>query len=155
MAITNVSEYAHLSQADLDALAVALEAIRRDIEDSRGEKDRTYIQRTIAFQRCLDVAARLVIVETQSAGPAALARYQDTLRDLVPALRRGRSFRRDGETLPRSLETSVLGGVTWVLHERLVASRLEPSAELHAELFKILAGPYLGEAQTKRVLASL
>ncbi|MGA7530673.1 MAG: hypothetical protein WBW27_02150 [Pseudolabrys sp.] len=37
-----------------------MEAIRRDIEDSRGEK-KGYIQRAIAFQRCLDVAARLVI----------------------------------------------------------------------------------------------
>ncbi len=61
MAIADVAEYAHLSDADLEALAVALEAIRRDIEDSRGEKDRAYIQRTIAFQRFLEAAARLVI----------------------------------------------------------------------------------------------
>lgn len=66
MAITNVAEYAHLSDADRDALAVAVEEIRRDIEDSRGAKDRTYIQRTIAFQRCLDVAARLVIAGSRS-----------------------------------------------------------------------------------------
>lgn len=102
-----------------------------------------------------NLAARLVIVETQSAGAAALAHYQQTLRGLVPALRRGRGFGPAGQSLPQSLETSVLGGITWVLHERLVASRFEPSVELHAELFKILAGPYLGEAQTKRVLASL
>ena len=43
-----------------------MEAIRRDIEDSRGAKDRAYIQRTIAFQRCLDVAARLVIAGSRS-----------------------------------------------------------------------------------------
>src|SRR4051794_35340005 len=61
MAITDVAEYAHLSQADLEALASELEAIRRDIEASRGEKDRAYIRRTIAFQRFLDLAARLVI----------------------------------------------------------------------------------------------
>ncbi len=66
MAIANVAECAHLSAPDLDALAVALEAIRRDIEGSRGEKDRAYIQRTIAFQRCLDVTARLVIAGTRS-----------------------------------------------------------------------------------------
>jgi AcrR family transcriptional regulator len=100
-------------------------------------------------------AARLVIVETQSAGAAALAHYQETLRGLVGLLRRGREFSRAGEALPASLETSALGGVTWVLHERLVVSRFEPSAELHAELFKILAGPYLGEARTKSLLASL
>jgi AcrR family transcriptional regulator len=100
-------------------------------------------------------AARLVIVDTQSAGAAALARYQATLRRLVPMLRRGRGAGPAGAALPSSLETSVLGGLTWVLHERLVASAFEPSAELQAELLKILAGPYLGEAETRRLLASL
>ena len=61
MAITEVPEYAHLSDADLEGLATALEAIRHDIETSRGAKDRAYIMRAIAFQRCLEVAARLVI----------------------------------------------------------------------------------------------
>ena len=66
MAIADVAEYAHLSDADLEALGCELEAIRRDIEDSRGEKDRAYIQRAIAFQRCLDVAARLVIAGSRN-----------------------------------------------------------------------------------------
>ncbi len=61
MAITDVAEYAHLSDADVEALAVELDAIRLDIEDSLGAKDRVYIQRTIAVQRCLDLAARIVI----------------------------------------------------------------------------------------------
>ena len=64
MAITDVAEYAHLSDADLEALGVELDAIRRDIEGSRGEKDSAYIRRTIAFQRFLDIAARLVIAGT-------------------------------------------------------------------------------------------
>ena len=66
MAIADVAEYAHLGDADLEKLGVALEAIRRDIEDSRGENDRAYIRRTIAFQRCLDVTARLVIAGSRS-----------------------------------------------------------------------------------------
>jgi fatty acid desaturase len=61
MAITDITEYAHLSDADVEALAVELDAIRLDIEDSLGAKDRVYIQRTIALQRCLDLAARVVI----------------------------------------------------------------------------------------------
>jgi fatty acid desaturase len=65
MAITEVAEYAHLSHADLEALGVELDAIRRDIEGSRGEKDSAYIRRTIAFQRFLDIAARLVIAVTR------------------------------------------------------------------------------------------
>ncbi|HEY2503839.1 MAG TPA: fatty acid desaturase [Mycobacterium sp.] len=65
MAITDVAEYAHLCDADLEALGVELDAIRRDIEDWRGEKDSAYIRRTIAFQRFLDIAARLVIAGTR------------------------------------------------------------------------------------------
>src|SRR6185437_13158632 len=55
MAIADVAEYAHLSEADIEALAAELEAIRRDIEDSRGQRDSAYIRRAIAFQRCLEV----------------------------------------------------------------------------------------------------
>jgi NADPH-dependent stearoyl-CoA 9-desaturase len=78
MAITEVPEYAHLSDADVEALAAELEAIRCEIEDSRGAKDRVYIRRAIAFQRCLEVAARLTIVGSKNklgwtVGTAALA----------------------------------------------------------------------------------
>lgn len=66
MAITDVAEYAHLSAADLEALAADLDAIRRDIEDSRGAEDGAYIQRVIVFQRCLDLVARGVIGVSRS-----------------------------------------------------------------------------------------
>ena len=77
MAITEVPEYAHLSDADVDALAAELDKIRCDIEDSRGAKDREYIRRAIAFQRCLEIAARLTIASKTkvgwAVGTAALA----------------------------------------------------------------------------------
>jgi NADPH-dependent stearoyl-CoA 9-desaturase len=78
MAITEVPEYAHLSDTDLEELAAALEAIRRDIESSRGTSDRAYIKRSIAFHRTLEVAARLVIGTSKgkfgwAVGTAALA----------------------------------------------------------------------------------
>ena len=61
MAITDVAAYAHLSQADIEALGYELDAIRCDIEESLGESDAAYIRRTIRFQRTLDVVARLLI----------------------------------------------------------------------------------------------
>jgi fatty acid desaturase len=78
MAITEVPEYAHLSDADLEAFAAALEGIRCDIEASRGAKDRAYIKRAIAFHRSLEIAARLVIVGSKgkfgwAVGTAGLA----------------------------------------------------------------------------------
>ncbi|MET0451669.1 MAG: acyl-CoA desaturase, partial [Mycobacterium sp.] len=61
MAVADTAEYAHLTPQDLTDFAAALDEIRRDVEDSRGGRDRDYIHRTIAFQRVLDVSSRLVI----------------------------------------------------------------------------------------------
>ncbi len=61
MAITDVPAFAHLTEADIESLAVELDAIRQDIEDSRGERDARYIRRTIAAQRALDLAGRLML----------------------------------------------------------------------------------------------
>lgn len=78
MAITDVPRYAHLSDADVEALGCALEAIRCEVEAKRGAKDRAYILRVIAFHRSLEIAARLIIVGSKSrlgwaVGTAALA----------------------------------------------------------------------------------
>lgn len=71
-------KYAHLSADDIDALAAALDAIRTDVEASRGERDAAYIRRTILFQRALDVGSRLLIFGSRSragwiAGTVSLA----------------------------------------------------------------------------------
>jgi NADPH-dependent stearoyl-CoA 9-desaturase len=75
MAITDVAEYSHLSDADVDALAVELDAIRADIEESLGARDRAYIQRTIVAQRCLDLAARMVIGASRTGTGWALGTF--------------------------------------------------------------------------------
>ena len=77
MAITDVEEFAHLTDADIENLGVELDAIRQDIEDSLGERDARYIRRTIASQRALEVAARALLAASSRrsawwAGTAAL-----------------------------------------------------------------------------------
>lgn len=61
MAVTDVEVFAHLSDADVENLAAELDAIRRDIEADRGERDARYIHRTIAAQRALEVTGRLLL----------------------------------------------------------------------------------------------
>lgn len=78
MAISDVAVYANLTPAEIEAFGAELEAIRADIEETLGSRDAAYIRRTIAFQRTLDVAARLMIAGTRSkagwlVGTAALA----------------------------------------------------------------------------------
>lgn len=78
MAITDVGAYTHLTEADIEALGVELDAIRRDIEESLGERDAAYIRRAIIFQRALEVTGRLLIGVSRSrtgwlVGTASLA----------------------------------------------------------------------------------
>lgn len=78
MAISDVAEYAHLTDADIEALGHDLDAIRRDIESSLGAADSNYIIRTIRLQRILDSSARLWLWSSKGrtgwlAGTAALA----------------------------------------------------------------------------------
>lgn len=61
MAISDIEAFAHLTDADIEALATELDAIRRDVEDDLGERDARYIRRVIAAQRGLDAAGRLLL----------------------------------------------------------------------------------------------
>lgn len=97
------------------------------------------------------IAARLVFVEAQTVGAKALLRYGQTLDSVLPALREGRALAPERERLPGSLEEAAAAGTAWLLHERLVSGRAKGSRELLPELAAIVIGPYLGEAEARRL----
>ena len=53
---------AHLSAADLEALGRELDALRQQVLDSRGARDATYIRKTIAAQRYIELGSRAVLL---------------------------------------------------------------------------------------------
>ncbi|SUA72983.1 Stearoyl-CoA 9-desaturase [Nocardia otitidiscaviarum] len=61
MAISDVKEYAHLTPEDVEAIGAELDAIRREIESSRGERDAKYIRNVIRLQRGLEISGRAVL----------------------------------------------------------------------------------------------
>ena len=78
MAISDINEYAHLSDVDIEAFGVELDALRRRIESELGERDVKYLRRTIIGQRVLEVAGRLALLGSNRkslwlAGTAALS----------------------------------------------------------------------------------
>jgi NADPH-dependent stearoyl-CoA 9-desaturase len=78
MAITDIKQYAHLTEADVEELARELDAIRTDIEESRGEGDARYVRRTIQLQRALAAGGRIALMASRNkvawvAGTAMLA----------------------------------------------------------------------------------
>ncbi len=61
MAISDIKAYAHLSSEDVESLGKELDLIRKDIEESRGEADATYIRNVIKLQRGLAAAGRVTL----------------------------------------------------------------------------------------------
>ncbi|WP_304627182.1 hypothetical protein [Pseudonocardia sp. EV170527-09] len=61
MAIADVKEFAHLTDADVEAIGRELDAIRADVEERRGQYDADYIRTMITWQRRLNVAARVTL----------------------------------------------------------------------------------------------
>lgn len=92
-------------------------------------------------------AARLCVIEATSATPAASARYDDAmqwvadlLRDNVPA-----------ETgLPETVEETVVGGVAWILHQKIRRGEAEQALDLMPELEDFVLSPYRGVGKVKR-----
>ena len=67
MAISDVKEYTHLTVEEVEQIGRELDAIRAEIEESRGASDAAYINRMIKVQRGLAAAGRVTLtVGTQS-----------------------------------------------------------------------------------------
>jgi fatty acid desaturase len=66
MAITDIKQYAHLTAEDVEELARELDAIRTDIEESRGERDARYIRRSIQLQRALAAGGRIALFASKN-----------------------------------------------------------------------------------------
>ena len=97
--------------------------------------------------------ARTCLVESVTAGPAGTARYDEAMRAPVPALARGRELRGADTTLPDTLEDSIIGGISWMVHQRLLHAELDQVPGLLAAILRFALAPYLGEEQTTVLLA--
>lgn len=97
--------------------------------------------------------ARLALVEVQTAGPKALARYQQTIDALIPELARAREESPVAAELPTRLEEALVGGLLWYLQQRLLQSELkDPDAHLD-DVLEIVLEPYFGAEATASLAA--
>ena len=97
--------------------------------------------------------ARTCIVEALSAGPAAVDRYERSIQSFVPLFRMGRKASAKGDELPDTLEETIVGGVFWILYQRIIMGQVEQIEELLPELVEFSLTPYLGAEAAKRVAA--
>lgn len=97
--------------------------------------------------------ARTCIVEALSAGPAAVERYEASIEAFEPFFRMGRAESERGEELPARLEATIVGGIFWVIYQRLVMGQSERVEELLPELVEFSLQPYLGREAAKQAAA--
>jgi linoleoyl-CoA desaturase len=65
MAISDVKEYTHLTEEQVDELGRELDELRARIEESRGAADAAYINRMITIQRRLAAAGRVTLLASK------------------------------------------------------------------------------------------
>ena len=97
--------------------------------------------------------ARTCIVEALSAGPAAVERYERSIQAFVPLFRMGRKVAPTGEDLPGTLEETIVGGIFWIIYQRIVMGQVEEIEQLLPELVEFSLTPYVGAEAAKRTAA--
>lgn len=105
----------------------------------------------LAYVASESALARVFVVESLAAGPAAAQRYERTVRAVAPFFRLGRRTREAGERLPPTLEETIVGGIFWVVYQRIVVGRPEELEGLLDELVEFALTPYLGVVAARRV----
>jgi AcrR family transcriptional regulator len=95
-------------------------------------------------------AARLVLVEAQSAGPAALARHDAILAEAVEWLAEGRA-RNPGAGLLPSFEQTTVTGLAYYLQHCLLDPAEHGASELLGEISGLMLEPLVGAARMSRL----
>ncbi len=90
--------------------------------------------------------ARMCMVEAMSATPTANLRYEDALQRFVAMTK---ATAPHYEQLPETIEETLVGGVAWIVHQKLRRREAERVGELFDELDRFVLGPYRGMAAAK------
>jgi AcrR family transcriptional regulator len=132
------------------------EAMRR-VEGAVREAPPTWARRVrdgigafLGFAGAEPALARIFVLEAPAAGPATAELYERTVRAVVPMFRLGRRCSAAGR-LPATLEETVVGGVIWIVCQRLALGRPEELEKLIGELVEFALTPYLGAEAARRV----
>lgn len=87
--------------------------------------------------------ARMCMIEAMSATPAASQRYEAAVQRFVGLARENAPAH---EQLPETIEETLVGGVAWIVHQKIRRGEAEKAPELLAELAEFVLGPYRGAA---------
>jgi AcrR family transcriptional regulator len=140
----------------LAASELAVEEALRRVTDAAGKVDswparvNAGLSAFLGYVASEPALARTCIVEALSAGPAAVARYEQSIQEFVPLFRLGRKVSPHGRELPETLEETIIGGIFWIVYQRIIMGQTEQIEELLPELAEFSLTPYLGAEAARR-----
>jgi AcrR family transcriptional regulator len=117
------------------------------------ERIRAALAEFLDYSAANPAIARTCIVESVTAGPVAMERYEQALQTFAPLFREGRDFEKATGELPDDLEDLIIGGLVWMVHQRLLRNEIEEIPGLLPTMLEFALVPYLGEEQTAAVIA--
>jgi AcrR family transcriptional regulator len=97
--------------------------------------------------------ARTCMVDALAAAPTSVRYYEESLQSFVSLFRLGRDVSPHGRELPETIEEALIGGVFWILYQRLLDKGSAGIEELLPELVEFTLTPYLGAEAARTVAA--
>lgn len=136
--------------AGQQAMQRVVEAVRQSPPDWSAQV-RDGIGAFLSYAASESALARVFIVESLSAGPRASENYERTVRVVVSLFRHGRPVSPHGDQLPETLEETIVGGIFWIVYQRIVSGNAENLEGLLPELVEFALAPYIGVDAAKRI----
>jgi len=126
------------------------------VESVSGWGARTYLglHRLIESILSEPLESRLVLIEAQSAGAEARARYNALLDQAMDWLQAGREEFEAARGLPAGFEQAAVSGLAFYLQQCLLDSRPHEARELFGEAAGLVLEPIVGVEELRRLRAS-
>jgi AcrR family transcriptional regulator len=149
--VSSVTFYEHFADkeacfvAAFDRAVVETAAALRNA--SAGEGDwaasvRVALEALVATIGARPARAKLCLLEAQTGAPALRARYEATLEAAANQLRQGRRLETAPRVLPDTVEEAAVGGIAWLLRQRLETGNPDEVEALLPKLTEIALAPY-------------
>lgn len=101
------------------------------------------------------LAARIVLIEAQTAGERATERYNGLIDAATAWLREGRAAYPDAAALPETFEQAAVSGTAYFLHQRLLSAEKQSLRGLLAETAPLILEPIIGAGELRGLAGEL
>lgn len=125
----------------------SVEAACATVAEDDGEAVEAGLEALLGFLAANPAQARMCMVEALSATPATAVQYEEAMQEFVALLREGTPT---APELPETLEETLVGGVAWVLQQRIRNDEAEVVSRLLPELSGFVLSPYRGVGKPER-----